>query len=162
MSAVVASLIAVAGTLLGSFSTFQFQQKVAQRTEVTARHERLRQDRLAACTEFAAAISDLRRAVIAVWFRSRRARAAADDNQAVADYYSAHADADRLGAVAHSAKFRMLLLIDDRGLRELADGAFEEIDVIMPAADKAAVEVLDVKFEAHMSAFMAAAAQLLR
>ena len=163
MSTVVASLIAVAGTLLGSFSTFRFQQTVAQRTEATARQERLRQDRLAACSEFAAAVTDLRRAVIAVWFRERRRdRAVANKEQAVAEHRSAYAESDRLGAVAESAKFRMLLVLDDPGLRELADGAFREIGALHSAVDKADVKALDVTFEGHMSAFLSTAAQLLR
>ncbi len=123
MSAVAGSLIAVAGTLLGSFSTYWFQQRVTQRAEAAARQERLRQDRLSACSEFAAAVTDLRRAVIAVWFREHlRHRTAADKDQAVDDYRRAYAESDRLGAVAEGAKFRMLLVLDDPGLREPADG----------------------------------------
>jgi hypothetical protein len=106
MSVVVGSLIAVAGTLLGSFSTYWFQQKVAWRTEATVRQERLRQDQLAACNEFTAAVLDWRCAVLAVWFRKDR-----DPT----DYHRAYAEADRLAAMARGAKFRMLLLIDDPG-----------------------------------------------
>jgi hypothetical protein len=153
MSAVVGSLIAVAGTLLGSFSTFWFQQKVAQRTETTARQERLRQDRLSACSEFAAAVLDWRRAMLAVWFRRDRERT---------DYHRAYADADRLGAVAESAKFRMLLLLDDPSLRELADSALRRAHSVYSARDKAEVEEQDAAFEAHMSLFVTTAAQLLR
>jgi hypothetical protein len=166
---VVASLIAVAGTLLGSSTTYWFQQRAAQRAEITARQERLRQDRIAACSEFAVAVTDLRRGVIAVWFRQRRRdRAFADEDPAVVDkngvvaeYYTAQAESDRLGAVALGAKFRMLLVLDDPGLRELAEVAFKQIDAVFSAADKAEVEALDVKFEAHMSVFMTTAAQLL-
>ena len=46
MSAVLVSLIAVAGTLLGSLSTYIFQRRTALRAEVVARNERRRQDRL--------------------------------------------------------------------------------------------------------------------
>lgn len=68
MSAVVASLIAVAGTLLGASSTYWFQQRAAQRAEATARQERLRQDQLAACSEFAAAVDALEAAgVESLW-----------------------------------------------------------------------------------------------
>lgn len=162
VSAVVASLVAVVGTLLGSSSTYWFQQRVAQRVEATARQERLRAERLVACSEFAAAVTDLRRGVVAVWFRrGRKDRVRADKDQAVADYYAAQAEADRLGAVALGAKFRMLLVFDDPGLRELADDAFRQVDAIESAADKAEVEALDARFEAHMSMFMATAAKLL-
>ena len=163
------SLIAVAGTLLGSFSTYWFQQRVARRAEATARQERLRQDRLAACSAFAAAVTDLRRAVIAVWFRERRRdrvfadkdRTPGDKDRALDDYRAAYAESDRLGAVALGAKFRMLLLLADPGLRELADVAFRQIDDLRSAVDKAEVGELDVKFESHMSAFVSTAAQLL-
>ena len=64
MNAVLASLIAVAGTLLGSLSTYLFQRRNALRAETVARDERLRQEQLAACSEFAAAISELKRGVI--------------------------------------------------------------------------------------------------
>jgi membrane protein YqaA with SNARE-associated domain len=165
VGAVVASLIAVAGTLLGSSSTYWFQQKVAQRAEAASRQERLRAHRLVACSEFAAAVTDLRRGVIAVWFRKgrkdRQDRTGADKDHAVADYYAAQAEADRLGAVALSAKFRLFLLLDDPALRELADDAFRQIDVLLSAADKAEVEMLDARFDAHMAAFVATAANLL-
>lgn len=162
MSAVVASLIAVAGTLLGSSSTYWFQQRVARRAELGARQERLRADRLAACSNFAVAVTDLRRGVIAVWFRRGwKDQVVADEGHAVVDYRAAHAEADRLGAVALGAKFRMLLLLDDPDLRELADDAFRQVDAILSAADKAEVEVLDAKFESHMSVFVATAANLL-
>ena len=97
-----------------------------------------------------------------MWFRrGRKDRVRADKDQAVADYYAAQAEADRLGAVALGAKFRMLLVFDDPGLRELADDAFRQVDAIESAADKAEVEALDARFEAHMSMFMATAAKLL-
>ena len=94
--------------------------------------------RLAACSNFAAAVTDLRRGVIAVWFRRGwKDQVVADEGHAVVDYRAAHAEADRLGAVALGAKFRMLLLLDDPGLRELADDAFRQVDAILSAADKA-------------------------
>jgi membrane protein YqaA with SNARE-associated domain len=44
-----ASMIAVAGTLLGSTTTYIFQRLTAGRAEEFARNERLRQERLVAC-----------------------------------------------------------------------------------------------------------------
>jgi hypothetical protein len=85
--------------------------------------------------------------VIAVWFRERRRdrvfadkhRTSSDRERALADYRAAYAESDRLGAVALGAKFRMLRLLDDPGLRELADAAFRQIDDLRAAADKAEV-----------------------
>jgi hypothetical protein len=154
-------LIAVAGTLLGSVSTYWFQQKAARRSETDARQERLRQDRLAACSEFATAVSNLRSSVIAVWFRKNRKDRQLTDDEAVAGYHMAYTEADRLGAAAGTAKFRMLLVIDDPELSGLADAALRQVGAVMPARDKAEVEKLDAEFEAHMALFVATAARLL-
>ena len=151
----------MAGTLLGSASTYWFQQKAARRSEIVAWQERLRQDRLTACSEFAAAVSDLRRSVIAVWFRKNRKDRQSASDEAADEYHIAFAEADRLGAVAESAKFRMLLVIDDPTLRELADTAFRYVNAVLPAVDKAEVENLDAEFAAHMDVFVATAARLL-
>ena len=77
-------------------------------------------------------------------------------------YHRAYAEADRLAAMAQGAKFRMLLLLDDPSLRELADDAIRHARAVYSAADKAEVETQDMAFEAHMSRFVTTAAQLLR
>src|SRR5690242_21844969 len=74
MSAVLVSLIAVAGTLLGSLSTYLFQRRTALHTERVTREERLRQDRLAACGTFAAVITEVKRAVITASSAGRERR----------------------------------------------------------------------------------------
>ena len=75
MSAVLVSLIAVAGTLLGSLTTYLFQRQTARHTEATARAERLRQDRRVACGDFIAAVTEVERAVI----NDNRLRQLSDD-----------------------------------------------------------------------------------
>ena len=105
----------------------------------------------------------------AVWFREiRRNRVFADKDRtpddrdrALSDYRAAYTESDRLGAIALGAMFRMLLLLDDPGLREQADVAFKQIDDLRSAADKAEVKALDAKFETHMSSFVTTAAHLL-
>ena len=115
-----------------------------------------------ACSDFAVAVTDLRRGVIAVWFRERRKNwTDADKSRAADDYFTAQSEADRLGAAALGAKFRLLLLLNDPALRELIDDAFEQIDVLLTAASKTELEKLDSKFEAHMSRFVVVAASLL-
>lgn len=153
MSAVMASLIAVAGTLLGSFSTHLFQQRTMRRAETVARDERLRQDRLAACGEFAAAATDLKRGVIATWFRR--------EGDAV-EYQKALAEADRLGAAAESARFRLLLLMDDPVVRRLAEAVLRHMTAIGTADTRTELEEREVEFEADLSAFVGAAAEVLR
>lgn len=147
MSALYASLIAVFGTLLGSLSTYLFQARSAARAEASARTERLRQDRLAACSEFAAAITALKAAVVAAWLR----REDPDDHSA------ARAEADRLGSLAESARFR-LLLVSGRP-EPLADAAFRSVGTLRSASDLSALKEAESEFEAAVSAFLLDAAE---
>ena len=138
VSAVYASLIAVVGTLLGSLSTYLFQQ----RTAAGARKERLRQDRVAACSEFAAAITNLKTGVVAAWLR----RADRDEHRA------ALAEADRLGALAETARFRLLLVSGQP--EPLADTAFGCMKTLRSASDLSALKAAEADFEAAVSAFI--------
>lgn len=137
MSAVLVSLIAVAGTLLGSLSTYLFQRRTALHAETVARNERLRQDRLAACGTFAAAVTEVKRAVITAWFR----RDVQDDK-----WLDAMTEADRFGAAAEGAYIRMQLLTDDPNLVHLADALSGQIAVVRAAADKTELERREVDF----------------
>src|SRR4051794_36084131 len=148
VSAVLVSLIAVAGTLLGSLSTYLFQRRTAMHAETVARNERLRQDRLAACGTFAAAITDVKRAVITAWFR----RNDHDD-----EWLAAMTEADRMGAAAEGAHLRMSLLTDDPDLHRSADAVSAQIAVLRAATDKAQLEGREAEFAAAREAFIAAA-----
>jgi len=153
MSAVLTSLIAVAGTLLGSLSTYLFQRRTALRAEATARRERLRQEQLSACAGFAAAVTELKRAIIATWFKR--------DGDPV-DLHALLAESDRSGAAAEAAHFRMLLVVDDDEVRHGARTAFAEVGRIGEAADLAEVKVRERMFEAAVLQFVAVAGRVLR
>jgi hypothetical protein len=152
VDAVLVSLIAVAGTLLGSFSTYVFQRRTALHVEGAARRERLRQDRLLACGTFAAAVTEVKRAVITAWFR----RNVRDD-----EWREAMTEADRMGAAAEGAHIRMLLLIDDADLRRLADAVSAQIGAIRIVADKAELEAREAEFASAREAFITAARQVV-
>ncbi|MDT0353959.1 hypothetical protein [Pseudonocardia charpentierae] len=143
-----ASLIAVAGTLLGSLSTYLFQRRTAARSEAIAREERFRQDRLAACGEFAAAVTELKRAVVTAWFRRKNQ----DD-----EWRKAMTDADMKGSTAEGALMTMLLLIDDTPLRTLAEDFFAHIDTLRTASSKTELEAREAEFAEKRLRFIAAA-----
>jgi hypothetical protein len=149
VSAALGSLIAVLGTLLGSFSTYLFQQRTAVRAEAVAREERLRQERLTACSEFAGAVTELKRAVVAVWLR----------RSDPAELKQARVEADRLGALAETARFRLRLVSGQP--EPLADAAFAHMDVLRGAADLAELKIREAEFEVAVSAFITAAAERL-
>lgn len=151
MSSVLVSLIAVAGTLLGSATTYLFQRRTAAHAEAIARRERLRQDRLVACGDFAAAVTEVKRAVITAWFR----RDVGDDG-----WRAAMTDADRMGATAEGAQIRMLLLIDDDRVGRAADELSSYVDVLRAAEDKTELETREAEFARKRQAFIAATRRL--
>ncbi|GAB7187769.1 hypothetical protein ATKI12_7600 [Kitasatospora sp. Ki12] len=149
MSAVLGTLLAVAGALLGSLGTHLLQQRAAVRAEARARQELLRQERLAAYSGFAAAVTELKRAVVAGWLRR---------SDPVA-HEPALAEADRLGALAETARFR-LLLVSGRP-EPLADAAFASAGALRGAADRDELAAREGEFEASVTAFIADAAARL-
>ncbi|MEW9530400.1 hypothetical protein [Microbispora sp. NPDC049125] len=126
MEAVLSGLIGVLGTLLGSVVTYYFQRQSAERTERIARTERLRQERLAAYSEFAGAATDLRRAAYDRWHRYEEDPQGGEFNAARDEYY-------RLYAVARNAQLRLRLLTGDRDLVESAHMAVERATEIVKA-----------------------------
>jgi hypothetical protein len=155
VNAALASLIAVAGTLLGSLITYRFQRLSTDRAEAFARDERLREERLATYSAFAGAISDLRRAVITLWFRKR-------DEAEERELAAAWVEADRLGAAATHARFRVQLVAEDADLVALADAAFEPIGAIGAATNRNDPLEHENKCQDALKAFITAAAAHVR
>jgi hypothetical protein len=135
-------LIAVSATLPGSFGTYIFQQRSAVRAEVSAREERLRQERLAACGAFATAVTEFICGVVAAWLR----------RSDPGEHRLALAEADRLGTFAEVAQFR-LLLVSGRP-EPLADAAFAHMDTLGSAAGLAELKAAEADFGAAVSAFI--------
>jgi hypothetical protein len=103
MAVVLASMIAVLGTLGGATASFLFQKNISERNESSARDERLRQERLAAYSSFAAAVMDLR----GIRYDSGYSRMTAEDDQF--DRSSIQAESTRLRSVAWTAFYRFKL-----------------------------------------------------
>lgn len=134
---------------MGSLITYLFQQRAAARAEESARDERLRQERLAACSEFAATVTKLKASVVAAWLR----RADADEHR------TALAEADRLGSLAEAARFRLLLA---SGRPEpLADTAFGYMKTLRSASDLQELKAGEAEFEAAVAAFIIDASKRL-
>jgi hypothetical protein len=155
MNAVLTGFIGVAATLLGSFSTYLFQSRTAERTQAFARDERLRQEQLNACSAFAGALTELKRGHITLWFHRQR-------DPAGADYQAARIECDRLGANAESARFRVQLVSDDSELMMLADSAFASVGSIDGASDRGELQEHENRFETAVKVFIRAAAERLR
>jgi hypothetical protein len=156
VGAFLASAIAVAGTLLGSATTYMFQRFTAGRAEEFARDERLRQERLAAYSAFAGAITALRQKVIDLWFSQH------GDHREPKDVAALQAEADRLGAAADHARFRVQLVAEDSGLVTCAEDAFKPITAIGRAADLSELKEHEDRCQEMISAFIEAARAQVR
>lgn len=155
VNSVLSGLIAVLGTLAGSSLTYLFGRLTARRTERVAREERLRQDRIAAYARFVGAMTDLRQAVISLWFLKR-------DKPDAPEVWDAHREADKRGADAHHARFSVQLLTEDAELLELADSVFVPVDALVDAEDRAELRALEDRSEEMLAAFIRAAGPHVR
>lgn len=155
MNSALTSLIAVVGTLAGSGLTYLFGRLTARRTERVARHERLRQERISAYVTFVGALTDLRQALISLWFLKRGEPDAADAR-------AAHTEADKRGAAAHLARFSIQLLTDDAELLGLAERVFGPVDGLVDAKDLSELKALEVKSEEMLAAFVKVAGHQVR
>ena len=72
VNALLAGLIGIAATLLGSLTTYLFQSRTAERAQSFERDERLRYEQVNACSAFASAITELKRGLIILWFYAGR------------------------------------------------------------------------------------------
>lgn len=151
MEALWAGLFAIIGTLLGSLTTYLLQRQAAGRADA----DRLRQERLGAYSSYAAALTDLKRAMVNLWHRRK-------ENRGGADYVAARSEADQLGAQAEAARFRMQLLTGDARLHNLADSAFDAVGAIKDASDNDALHRQEQLFEEAVKDFIRAAAQTVR
>jgi hypothetical protein len=154
VNAVVIAVIGVAATLLGSFSTYLFQTRTAERAEAFARDERLRQEQLTACSAYAGSLSELKQGLIRIWFHR--------EDPSESAWKEARVEGDRLGAAAEAARFRVQLVFGNSQLMGLADSAFSALGAIRTAPDIDELREIEEKFENAVKEFIAAAGARLR
>ena len=155
VNALLAGLIGVAATLLGSFTTYLFQSRTAERAQSFERDERLRYEQVNACSAFASAMTELKRGLITLWFHHQR-------DAAGADYLAARVECDRLGASAEAARFRVQLVSGDPEVEMLADAAFTAAGALSGSPDRDELREREDHFEAAVTMFIHAASGQLR
>jgi len=152
MAVVLASVIAVLGTLGGATASYLFQGKISERNESKTRDERLRQERLAAYSSFAAAVMDLR----GIRYDSGYSRMTAKDDRL--DRSSIRAESTRLRSVAWTAFYRFKLTSPDQQLTNLATQAVEEAFGVADASDKVDLKKRSERARARIDEFISVAA----
>ncbi|MEV7525153.1 hypothetical protein [Streptomyces sp. NPDC091371] len=151
MEAVLASLIAVSGTLLGSIITLTVQRRTSAHAEAFAHAQQLRQERLATYSAYAGAVTALKQATVALWLRLREAPDGAEARQAFAE-------CDRCGAAAENALFHVRLLADDSALASLAAAAFDATAPLRTASSATELSDREQDVQDALDAFITAAA----
>jgi hypothetical protein len=152
MAAVLASVIAVLGTLAGATVSYVFQRRISDRNEAIARDERLRQERLVACSAFAGAVMDLRRAQYERWYRRQEHPLQRDPDDARTEYY-------RLRSIAWSAYYRFRLTTANNELTKLGWPAVEETAHVANATDEADLRERGERAPELLEEFVAVAAR---
>jgi hypothetical protein len=155
MVVVWASVIAVLGTLGGATASYLFQGKISERNESKALDERMRRERLASYSSFAAAVMDLR----GIRYNSGYSRITAEDDQL--DQSSIRTESTRLRSVAWTAYYRFKLTSPDQLLADLATRAVEEALDVADGSDMADLRTRSERARARINEFINAAATYL-
>lgn len=155
VNALLAGLTGIAATLLGSFTTYLFQSRTAERARSSERDERLRYERLSACSAFASAMSELKRGLITLWFHHQ-------PDAAGADYLAARIECDRLGASAEAARFRVQLVSGDPEVVMPTGAAFTAAGALSSSPDSNELRERENHLEAAVTMFIHAASGRLR
>ncbi|MEU9122828.1 hypothetical protein AB0C96_23690 [Streptomyces sp. NPDC048506] len=130
MDAVLASVVAVVGTLTGSWVTYSFQRRSAERAERVRGQELLRQERIAACSAFIGILMEYRKNL---YFRWRLKDEAAPEEQRMRERDETY----RLRAEAEHVLARVRLVTDDAALMRLASEALRVPSSLRHAVDRA-------------------------
>ncbi|MFI7019322.1 hypothetical protein [Streptomyces sp. NPDC050164] len=127
METIIASAIAVLGTLLGSGLTLAFQQRTTDKGHQFTRHERLRQERLDAYSAYAGALINYRRCLVHLWFCEHEQPPHEDPGVVKVRAYD-------LRSNAQEALFRVQMLTDDEALSQAAETVLSDV-AALPKTD---------------------------
>ena len=129
METIIASGIAVLGTLLGSGLTLAFQQRTTDRSHEFARREKLRQERLDAYSVYAGALINYRRCLVHLWFCEHEQPPPEDPDTVRVRAYD-------LRSNAQEALFRAQVLTDDAALSQSAGTVLADITALSKTEDR--------------------------
>ncbi|GHH82861.1 hypothetical protein [Streptomyces capitiformicae] len=123
METIIASAIAVLGTLLGSGITLAFQQRTTDRGHEFTRREKLRQERLDAYSAYAGALINYRRCLVHLWFCEHEQPPPEDPDAVRIRAYD-------LRSHAQEALFRVQMLTEDGPLARTAETVLADVTAL--------------------------------
>ncbi|MEU1418097.1 hypothetical protein [Streptomyces sp. NPDC005731] len=154
MESIIASAIAVLGTLLGSGITLAFQQRTNDRSHQLTRREKLRQERLDAYSAYAGALVNYRRCLVHLWFCEHEQPPPEDPDAVRMRAYD-------LRSNAQEALFRVQMLTDDGRLSRTAEDVLTDITQLTKADSRAELDELRARTRDDISRLVGSAKQHL-
>ncbi|KPI21048.1 hypothetical protein ACFZDP_23460 [Streptomyces mirabilis] len=154
METIIASAIAVLGTLLGSGITLAFQQRTTDRSHQFARREKLRQERLDAYSIYAGALINYRRCLVHLWFCEHEQPPPEDPDSVRIRAYD-------LRSSAQEALFRVQMLTDDATLGQTAEVVLADITALTKTETRSQLDQRRVQTRDDISRLVRAAKQHL-
>ncbi|MEU6513671.1 hypothetical protein [Streptomyces sp. NPDC046978] len=154
MESIIASAIAVLGTLLGSGITLAFQQRTTARSHQFTRREKLRQERLDAYSAYAGALVNYRRCLVHLWFCEHEQPPPEDPNAVRIRAYD-------LRSSTQEALFRVQMLTDDGRLSRTAEDVLADITELPKADARATLDELRARTRDDISRLVSSAKQHL-
>lgn len=151
MDGVIAALIAIAGTLVGSAVTHAFQRKASAQDQLFATQQQLRSDRMTVYSDFAGALTEFRRGQQDRWHRR-------DEDPDGSAFLEARTEAYRLRGLALHALFRVQLIASARTLIDTAQDAYALTSALHKAADKTELSTLGTQAREVLEQFIKLAA----
>ncbi|MFF7600601.1 hypothetical protein [Streptomyces mirabilis] len=154
METIIASAIAVLGTLLGSGITLAFQQRTTDRGHQFARREKLRQGRLDAYSIYAGALINYRRCLVHLWICEHEQPPPEDPDSVRIRAYD-------LRSSAQEALFRVQMLTDDATLGQTAEAVLADITALTKTETRSQLDQRRVQTRDDISRLVRAAKQHL-
>ncbi|MFF5012659.1 hypothetical protein [Streptomyces sp. NPDC001165] len=154
MESIIASAIAVLGTLLGSGITLAFQQRTTDRSHQFTRREKLRQERLDAYSAYAGALVNYRRCLVHLWFCEHEQPPPEDPDAVRIRAYD-------LRSNAQEALFRVQMLTDDGRLSRTAEDVLAGITTLPKVDSRAELDELRARTRDDINRLVGSAKQHL-
>ncbi|MGW4908570.1 hypothetical protein [Streptomyces sp. NPDC004270] len=154
MESIIASAIAVLGTLLGSGITLAFQERTTDRGHRFTRREKLRQERLDAYSIYAGALVNYRRCLVHLWFCEHEQPPPENPDAVRIRAYD-------LRSNAQEALFRVQMLTDDETLNQAAEDVLADITTVSKVESRADHDALRAQTRDDISRLVRAAKQHL-
>lgn len=129
MNGALPTLVAVLGTILGVVVTHLFQRSSSRQAQDFTLGQQLRSERLTVYSDFAGAVTELRRGQQDRWHRRR-------EDPDGTHHFDARTESYRLRGVALHALFRVQLIAGSPAVVDAARTAYEDTSAVHQAADQ--------------------------